>query len=181
VKKIMFGATALVLALAATGGARAQQRGPALAPQAGTKAESQGVSVISNGKAPDNRGPAVCYHEWQGVSVIRDGKALPAADAKAARATTEATADGCNFTLELGGRMVMKGTYKVNKSTTPMQVDMVTSAGAGKGLGVQLKGIYEVKGDTLKICYAPAGQPRPTAFTSEPGSGNQLFVMKRVK
>jgi uncharacterized protein (TIGR03067 family) len=147
-KKMVFGAAALVLALAVTGGARAQRRGPAAAPPLQTT-------------------------EWQGVSVYSDGQPLSEDDAMAVMATT----DGSNFTLQLPDGTVMKGTYTLNKSTTPKQVDMITSNGA------QLNGIYQVSrdGDTLKVCCAPAGQPRPTAFSSKPGSRNKLFVMKRVK
>ena len=34
-------------------------------------------------------------------------------------------------------------------------------------------------GDRHKICFAEQGKPRPTAFASEPGSGNLLQVWKR--
>jgi uncharacterized protein (TIGR03067 family) len=173
-KKIVFGLAALllVLALAVTGGARAQGPDGHVRPYLAAQQTS----------------------EWQGVYVVDDGQAMPADDAT----SMEFTTDGSNFTLENGDRMLMKGTYKLDNSTTPNQVDFslvrvglggaVAAAaskgpgkGAGKGAGVQIKGIYEIKGDTMKLCIAPAGQPRPTSFTSKRGSGNKLLVMKRVK
>jgi uncharacterized protein (TIGR03067 family) len=157
--KIMFGVAALLLALTVTNEAGAQggngnfRRPEILAVQPGQKTE------------------------WQAVSVTRDGKAMSAADAKSVRAT----ADGSSFSLEIPGRKSMKGTYKINRNTSPAQMDVVVNGGPGKGAGVQMQGICELNGDTLKVCCAPPGQPRPTEFSSQPGSGNRMFVMKLVK
>jgi uncharacterized protein (TIGR03067 family) len=159
-KKIMFGVAALLLALAITDGARAQN--------------AFGPSKVREGLAG---APQSQTKQWQGVSLISDGKPETAAQDKAIRATT----DGSNFTLSAGGKVLMQGTYKLNKSTKPKQVDLIASAGAGKSAGVQLKGIYQVEGDTLKVCVANPGKPRPTQFSSQPGSGYQMLVMKLVK
>jgi uncharacterized protein (TIGR03067 family) len=43
-------------------------------------------------------------------------------------------------------------------------------------------GIYEVDGDTLKVCWAPLEtRERPAEFASEAGSGHSLVVLKRDK
>jgi hypothetical protein len=42
-------------------------------------------------------------------------------------------------------------------------------------------GIYEIDGDTLKVCFDPQGKVRPTEFKSAPGSENFVNVHKRVK
>jgi hypothetical protein len=44
-----------------------------------------------------------------------------------------------------------------------------------------VKGIYEIDGDTLRICVAKKGKERPKTFESKEGSGHVLTVMKRVK
>ena len=41
--------------------------------------------------------------------------------------------------------------------------------------------IYEIEGDTLKICSVEPGKDRPTEFSSKPGSGHFLRVFKREK
>jgi hypothetical protein len=46
--------------------------------------------------------------------------------------------------------------------------------------GRQYLGIYEVGENTRKMCFAPAGRPRPDAFTSEQGSGRILVELERV-
>jgi uncharacterized protein (TIGR03067 family) len=44
-----------------------------------------------------------------------------------------------------------------------------------------VKGIYELKDDELKLCWAKAGKERPKGFESKEGSGEILFVLKREK
>jgi hypothetical protein len=43
-----------------------------------------------------------------------------------------------------------------------------------------MPGIYEIGGDTLKVCFDPEGKERPTQFKGGPGS-QTLVVHKRVK
>ena len=52
---------------------------------------------------------------------------------------------------------------------------------AGPGEEVIVKGIYELNGETLKICFAAPGKPRPTDFTNKPKSGRIVEVLERVK
>ena len=41
--------------------------------------------------------------------------------------------------------------------------------------------IYELEGDTLRVCISPVGKERPTEFASKPGTGHALVVLKRKK
>ena len=41
--------------------------------------------------------------------------------------------------------------------------------------------IYELEGDTLRVCISPVGKERPTEFASKPGTGHALVVLKREK
>src|SRR5690349_9717723 len=42
-------------------------------------------------------------------------------------------------------------------------------------------GIYELEADHYKVCFAPAGNPRPAKFGSDSGSGQILQVWQRQK
>jgi hypothetical protein len=40
-------------------------------------------------------------------------------------------------------------------------------------------GIYALEENGYKVCFAPAGKPRPTEFSSTPGSGQILQSWER--
>mgnify|MGYP002779153280 CR=1 FL=1 len=42
----------------------------------------------------------------------------------------------------------------------------------GQGKADKRHGIYELKGDVLRLCYGPTDRPRPTQFVAAPGSGH---------
>ncbi len=63
----------------------------------------------------------------------------------------------------------------------PKAIDMTTQNGEYQG---SLNGaIYELEGDTLKLCApnSPDVDERPMQFKSEEGSSNVLLILKRVK
>lgn len=68
------------------------------------------------------------------------------------------------------------GTLKLDPNQRPKAVDFGQSEGPG---GIR-EGIYEVEGDTFRDCISPQGQPRPTQFSTPPGSGYILQVYRRV-
>ena len=48
-------------------------------------------------------------------------------------------------------------------------------------VGTKVAGIYELDGDTLKVCYAHGKKERPKEFKTAPGSGLALVIYKRIK
>jgi uncharacterized protein (TIGR03067 family) len=124
------------------------------------------------GAAMDARGGARA--ELRGAAFIINGRALPTARAKALRLRTNKR----RFALQLGGRTLMRGVFTLDPRTTPRRINMTLAGRRGKGR--TLKGIFEMRGDTLRICYALPGRPRPTGFNSRPGTGNRLLVLQRV-
>jgi uncharacterized protein (TIGR03067 family) len=63
------------------------------------------------------------------------------------------------------------GTLKIDASRMPKTMDIVSTGGANKGR--RILAIYEIDGDTMKICYDLSGKVRPKEFKTAPGS--QLF------
>ncbi|MBA3882698.1 MAG: TIGR03067 domain-containing protein [Chthoniobacterales bacterium] len=72
-----------------------------------------------------------------------------------------------------------EGTFTIDPTKSPKTADSVQGTGPDKGK--TLLGIYEIIDDNHKrACWAPVGKPRPTSFSSEPGSGHILQVWERV-
>jgi len=86
--------------------------------------------------------------------------------------------EGDRFTLR-NGPTIHQGILMVNPAATPKTIDVVFSKGAQRGK--TMRGIYELKGDLLKLCNRSQGEGRPTGFVIKPGSGLTLQVLKRAK
>jgi len=65
----------------------------------------------------------------------------------------------------------------IDGSTTPKCIDLKVEAGSLKG--TVFEGVYEWKGDELKMCFFLAGGNRPLDFETKAGSNRVLFVLKR--
>jgi uncharacterized protein (TIGR03067 family) len=66
-----------------------------------------------------------------------------------------------------------KGTVAVDPSTTPKSMTITGTEGPNKGKTFPC--IYELKGDTLRICYDLSGAKRPTEFKSV--AATQLYLV----
>jgi uncharacterized protein (TIGR03067 family) len=111
--------------------------------------------------------------DWEIVSVTHDGKQEPPQDAKPVL-----TIKGDTITFKVKDES-HTGTIKVDASKTPKTIDLTPDDGPEKGKTIL--GIYELKGDELRICHGEAGKDRPTEVSSKEGSGLSLAVLKRVK
>lgn len=111
---------------------------------------------------------------WKIVSVEIEGKKLPETFFKGSRLVLK----GPEFTYQEGG-MTSKGTYRVDVSKKPKQIDITFSEGPQKDK--TLLGIYELDDDTYRLCLDPTGKGRPTEFASKHGSGHVLEVLQREK
>ena len=77
----------------------------------------------------------------------------------------------------LGMGAVYEGTVTLDDSATPRQLNMKFDAGPEKG-NTNL-GIYELHGDTWKICLATKGDLRPPSFSAPAGSGFVFETLTR--
>jgi uncharacterized protein (TIGR03067 family) len=69
--------------------------------------------------------------------------------------------------------------FKLDPSTTPRCVDITITAGTQKDAVIE--GIYELKGDELRICAKIGGKERPAKFESPAGETMVLMTLKREK
>jgi uncharacterized protein (TIGR03067 family) len=112
------------------------------------------------------------------VSGVVDGKPVP----EEVRKKTILVTDHDKFTVSTGDEAgtSSRGTFTIDPTKTPKTADSLQDDGPDKGKTVL--GIYEIIDDNHKrACWAPVGQPRPTEFTSEPGSGRILQIWDRKR
>jgi uncharacterized protein (TIGR03067 family) len=77
------------------------------------------------------------------------------------------------------GTQVTRGVFKLDVTKTPKHWDQTITQGPGKGRTFSC--IYELEGDTYKLCSSYRGGDRPGEFGSAPGSGLIFQVMKRER
>jgi uncharacterized protein (TIGR03067 family) len=129
------------------------------------------LAVLAFTVAPDDR------DQMQGVwlveSLQEDGRAAP--DEKA---VTEVVIKENQFIVKYATlQHEAINNFRLDGSKEPKGLDIITPE-----LGRPLLGIYQLEGDTLRICWSstPGGQ-RPDAFATKVDSGRRLAVLKRKK
>jgi uncharacterized protein (TIGR03067 family) len=75
--------------------------------------------------------------------------------------------------------VIDKGTVKLDPSKKPKTMDIVGTEGPNKGKTIPA--IYELTGDTLRVCYDLSGKNRPKEFKTEKDSKQFLVSYKREK
>jgi uncharacterized protein (TIGR03067 family) len=91
--------------------------------------------------------------------------------------TVKVVFTGSRFTVRQQGQVLFEGSIRLDPSVTPKQIDSHMSSGQEKGR--TRLGIYEIKGDRLRMCYSDFDKERPTAFSTREGTGFSLFVYQR--
>jgi uncharacterized protein (TIGR03067 family) len=112
---------------------------------------------------------------WTYVSFEEDGKPLPPEQVN----SMTITFGGDRYVVRQGDKVLRAGTHRFDPTKTPRAVDATLKEGPGKGT-TQL-GIYELSGDTLRVCYSTTGKDRPTEFKTTSGSNRFLAVVRRAK
>ena len=85
---------------------------------------------------------------------------------------------GEKYTVTVG-KDIDRGTIKVDASKTPKAMDIL--GGEGPNKGKTFLAIYELDGDTLRICYDLNGKARPTEFKTAKGAFTFLVTYQRQK
>jgi uncharacterized protein (TIGR03067 family) len=114
---------------------------------------------------------------WTLVSGEDQGKPVPPEKLKG---NLVAISDKTIVANDRDNKKLFVMTYKLDPSQKPPAIDMTIIEGDASQKGKTAKGIYELKGDTLRLAYAFAGA-RPTEFTTKKGDKHLSFVLKRVQ
>jgi RNA polymerase sigma factor (sigma-70 family) len=122
---------------------------------------------------------------WEFVSYTQGGKTITKkdlGDKDGQPATLTFVGDKTlSEVSNIGGKVVeYKGTYKIDPSRKPKEIDLTVERGE-KNLGTS-SGIYEVEGDSLRLCWPadPLDLERPTKLESKEGESYHLMTYKRV-
>lgn len=117
---------------------------------------------------------------WKPVSVEISGEQVPIEGPQAEVLTV---ISGNRVEMKLGNRTVGQGTITVDNNQQPKTIDMTMQQMIGKNSGrtEHTIGIYEVSGDTLRLCIGDAAKPRPTEFRTDKSSARKLSRYRRVR
>ncbi len=113
---------------------------------------------------------------WQLKSEVKDGENKDADYVKSVQMSFDAKGD---WALTKEDAVIFKGTSKLESSKKPKQIDF-TLTSPEENKDIQVQGIYELKGDTLRLCYTINGE-RPTEFEAKDASGRTYAVFHRSK
>jgi uncharacterized protein (TIGR03067 family) len=114
---------------------------------------------------------------WQLVKSTIDGKPVP--EAEVAQTVLITDHDEFRFPADARVGTAPLGKFTIDPTTKPKQVDSTALSGPDKGKVT--KGIYEITDASNKrACWGKPGGPRPTDFTSTPGSGRTLQYWRLI-
>jgi uncharacterized protein (TIGR03067 family) len=109
--------------------------------------------------------------KWRYVSFVIDGEKMPPEQmAKMSITYTDDT-----WVVREADKVVVAGTQKLDPTKQPHHMDSLITEGDAKGK--TMLGIYELKGDTCRVCFDPQGKERPKDFT--PGAGQFGGTIRR--
>jgi uncharacterized protein (TIGR03067 family) len=112
--------------------------------------------------------------EWMVASITMGGRKLSDDEAQ----TLFRTVASNKYTIFNFNKPISKGTFKIDATKTPKTID---STPGGPAKSPPILGIYEFAGDSLKICNAAPGMPRPTNFDAKEGSNHTKIVWQPEK
>jgi uncharacterized protein (TIGR03067 family) len=113
---------------------------------------------------------------WQVVSVETRRKARPAGEVNGLKLVIKG--DSSTFEKD-GNRVVGKGKLSIDPGKKPKTIDIAVTGAPEDPRGTfTILGIYELDGDSLRMCWG--GPKRPTEFKTTPDRGD-LWVLKRDK
>lgn len=110
---------------------------------------------------------------WRVVSVEAGGQAVPQNQFRGLKMTFNSG----KFTAQSGAGDKQEGTYKLDPSQGPKQIDIARKDGPKEGRD-QL-GIYSLVGNTLKICTFGSAKSRPDSFDTRDRPAATLMTLRR--
>ncbi len=111
---------------------------------------------------------------WKPVTAEAGGKSLPEEFIK----STTLVLTGGKYTVTIG-KQTDEGTWKSDATNKPRTLDITGTKGPNQGKTILA--IYELKGDSLRVCYDLSGKARPKEFKTMPDTALFLVEYKRQR
>ena len=111
---------------------------------------------------------------WKPVAAELAGQPMPETVIK----SISLKLDNGKYEVFVGGQPDL-GTYTIDSDRKPKSMTIIGTEGPNQGK--TFPAIYELKGDTLRICYDLSGAKRPTEFKSIAGTKLYLVTYHRKK
>jgi uncharacterized protein (TIGR03067 family) len=108
---------------------------------------------------------------WKVTSIESEGRALPPDTVKEVDMKFTFAPNG-NLVETASAGVKKEGNYSIDFSKKPKEINLSLA-------GKEAKGIYELTGDTLKICIGETD--RPTEFATKKDVKSALFTLQREK
>jgi uncharacterized protein (TIGR03067 family) len=128
-----------------------------------------GLVVAAEDKKADDV-TAKLKGKWMVTGMEMDGKKAPEDDFKGHYVTFDDKGNSTYF----NGKETHKGTFKVDTSKKPAELDITPTDGPEKDKPMKM--IFQLDGDNLKIAHGK--DKRPTAFDGKEGG---VLTLKRAK
>ncbi len=112
--------------------------------------------------------------DWDMIEAVFNGAPMSEDMMKWCTRTTR----GNITTVMAGPQTMLKASFTLDASK-PSAIDYVNLSGTANGKSQF--GIYALNGDTLKICMAAPGKPRPAGFESKRGDGRSYTAWRKKR
>lgn len=112
---------------------------------------------------------------WKIAQMQVDGVEIPLTAFK----KTTVVIDGDRMTFKDGDKVYDAIECDIDPSKKPPEIDLHHISGLKKG--VVERGIYDLDGDTLKVCQSLTAKKRPSGFNADKGSAQQLMILRKQR
>jgi uncharacterized protein (TIGR03067 family) len=124
------------------------------------------MALMARGSAADDT--KLLDGTWLPVTAEIAGEKYPDKILK----TMKLVLNGEKYKVEVGDQ-IDEGTSKADPDQSPKALDIKGTKGPNEGK--TFLAIYELKGDTLRVCYDLSGKARPSEFATK--ANTQLFLV----